>query len=406
MINKRNLTLLLCGSFLVLAAACGDDAVTEEPADNPGDTANNDNGGKEDTPDGADTPENQCLDRQQDVLNSSQKAFVESAIRWSCSDVAGVNTIGRDDRGQEYCEYQAIVTPPPLSGEPGDERPDAVALGQLQDGGGVTDLKLDLNDDQIFYLEDHPDEVVGQCVFSTWHADIDHLLPVCKGDPTCTQTCAGEPDCEEPSIMGFPLTAENFRMKVGFNSNSAASALVNDCVDKVGVLGDPDDPADPLHNDFFRGCMTTAALYGTQWRRSDPAVCAAAIRLRECGCSLPDNANLGRSLVPPQPQFDDQGNEVITLWGFPLGTWSGATELPLGCSYVNTGTGGQNIVSCDLTASDLLVSLDDPKGKCREKYGDNVVVHVPVPGELITCQPPVDGPYADTCNDTPWVVDN
>ncbi len=389
--NRKHL-LILCAFGLLGAAACGDAPTAPVPDDD--DDDNNGPGGKTDTPEGDAPAEEQCLDRKQDVLNSAQKHFTPTAIRWACADVAGVNTVGRDDRGQEYCEYFSIIQPPPLNGQEGGELPPPVATGQNQNGGGVSALKVDLNEDQLFYLEDHPNEVVGQCVFTTWHADIEDRFGICEDD-----TCANS------KLLGFPLNGDNFRMKVSFNSNSAASALVRDCMKATIPAGDKANPADDLHSDFYRGCMVTAQLYGTQWRRSDPQVCAAAIRLVECGCSLPDNADVPTGLVPPQPQKDADGNDILTLRGFPLGTWSGAAELPLGCRYVETGEAGQNLVACDLTAADLLVSADDPKGKCREKYGDNVVVHVPVPQGVISCSPPTGGAYADTCSNTPWVVE-
>src|SRR5262245_49302743 len=55
-----------------------------------------------------------CTDRKSDALSSAQKAFTQNAIRWACSDVKGVTVEGgQDDRGQEYCEYYAVVAAPP-----------------------------------------------------------------------------------------------------------------------------------------------------------------------------------------------------------------------------------------------------------------------------------------------------
>ena len=67
---KRQLLIAICSTGLVGLAACGDPV--EEPVPAPIDDQNNDPGGKTDTPEGKDTPENQCLDRQDDVLNSAQ----------------------------------------------------------------------------------------------------------------------------------------------------------------------------------------------------------------------------------------------------------------------------------------------------------------------------------------------
>ena len=59
-----------------------------------------------DTPGGS--QQEQCLARQSEVLNSSQRGYTPTAIRWGAGDVEGVNTVSQDDRGQEYTEYFVI----------------------------------------------------------------------------------------------------------------------------------------------------------------------------------------------------------------------------------------------------------------------------------------------------------
>jgi hypothetical protein len=349
-----------------------------------------------------------CEARRSDALLSSQRAFTKDAIRWACADVEGVNTNGKDDRGQEYCEYFAVVQPPPKV-EGGQPVP-AEDLGRNL-GFGATPLSLDLTDDQIFALEDEPDAVAGQCIFSSWHQDVRGPLPSCENG-SCPEITVPD-DQTAASWMsdkgfGFELDEELMKMKISINSNSAAADLVERCL-VTPEGGDPDDANDPLHDNFIRGCMTTFELFTTEWRRSDPSVCVASMRLAECGCGvdtdgdgvadITDIAEISRAVVPRQPQ-----PEGITLRGFSLGTWSGANELPAGCRYLDTGDDSQTAVACNLTASDVLASLQDPKGRCREKYGDNVVVHVPVPAEAIVCSPPTDGSYTNTCGAMPWVV--
>ena len=97
--------LALVSTSLLLLAAAGCDA--EEPTDTGNGSACD--GGKCDTPTGNDE---QCKLRQAEVLDSTNRGFTRTDIRWACADVAGVNTVGRDDRGQEYCEYFAIFQPP------------------------------------------------------------------------------------------------------------------------------------------------------------------------------------------------------------------------------------------------------------------------------------------------------
>ncbi len=356
-----------------------------------------------DTPGGP--ADKQCEARQAEVLNSSQRGFTPTAIRWACADVEGVNAVNRDDRGQEYCEYFAIFQPPAADG---GERPDAVDLGRPTGSGGtVTDLgvcvegeatrddcRVTLTEDQLFWLEDNPSEVVGACVFTSWHADVK--------DDICDGTCT-----DEQQIYGFPFTAENFRMKVSFNSNRAAADLVQRCYDPGANDKEPEDWTavdDPLTEPFFRGCMEVQDHFGTGWRRSDPSVCAVANRLRECGCAAPGVTNgteLGDAVLPPQPR-DGQGGDV-TFRGFPLGTWDDAKGLPPGCRYGDYGDGSNTLVLCDMTAADVFGHLNDPKEACRAAYGNNVVVHVPLPAAAITCNPP-DGPVGAGCGEVPWNI--
>ncbi len=352
-----------------------------------------------------------CALRRADSLESSQRAFVKDAIRWAAADVEGVNTNGSDDRGQEYTEYFAVVIPPPATA--GGEVGRYIALGQNQPGGGTTGSALDLVDEQILALEDEPDAVVGQCVFTSWHNDIDEPMAICNGDDS---NCPGLPFAEDATLgswiastdTGLRMTTDNFRMKVGFNSNVAASDLAERCMTDP-LVADASDPSDPLNDNYTRGCMKAYELFQTEWRRSDSAVCVVGGRLTECGCGvdtdgdgvadITDPKEISLALVPRQPV-----NNEITLRGFPLGTWTGASELPAACHYVDTGDSSQTLVSCDLTGTDVLNGAADIKERCRAKYGNNVVVHVPIPSAAIVCTPPTDSPYAASCGDTPWVV--
>jgi hypothetical protein len=356
-----------------------------------------------------------CEARRSDAIDSAQKAFTPDNIRWACSDVEGVNTNIRDDRGQEYCEYYAVVQPPPA--EEGGELPPAVDLGRTRGNGTTAPLSLELTDDQLFALEDEPDAVVGQCIFTSWHQDINLRYPVCgDSDVTCPMLSLADtakmPTWQEGrEYASIPLTSEFMKMKVSINSNNAAADLFEKCLTSPPA-GDPDNADDPLHDDYMRGCWKSYELFRTEWRRSDPSVCAAGVRLTECGCGvdtdgdgvadITDPVEVSRAVVPFQPDADG----TLRLRGFHLGTWSDPDQLPSGCRHIETGDteSTKTLVACDLTASDLLSSQQDPKQKCREKYGDNVVVHVPVPAAAIVCSPPEGGQYADSCTELPWVV--
>jgi hypothetical protein len=355
-----------------------------------------------------------CEARRQDSVLSGQKAFTPDHIRWACADVEGVNTNFRDDRGQEYCEYYAIVQPPP--GEDG-KLPKPVDLGRNL-GQDTTDLGVELSQEQLEALEDEPDKVVGACVFTSWHSDVNVPLPICDGS-TCPQFEIREqaelPSWAKSRKLGFKLTGEFAQMQISINSNGAASDLVDKCL-RDPLVADAKNKKDPLHDDYVRGCMKSFELFGTEWRRSDPTICAVSARLSECGCAVDSDGDgkaditqpneIAFGVVPPQPQKDENGKDVVKLRGFPLGTWGGVDKLPSGCSFVDTGDSSQTLVVCDLSAGDLLASKNDPKGRCREKYGDNVVVHLPIPAPALVCEAPEDGAHTDNCGVRPWEIGN
>lgn len=377
--------------FVVLSAAltatsCGtnDDGTTDEEVI--------DKGGKGDTPKG--DWEKLCKDREADTTAVGKPRFLKDFIRWPTADVEGVTAdkFG-DDRGQEYNEYFVITQIPNAAGDGYEEQ--SVVLGHQS-----TQLDVDLNDDQKFFLEDEGDAVVGKCIFTSWHRDVPGPLP-CGADNSC------------PEILGQSIDEKLFRMNVGFNSNGAASDLVQKCFNKVKkgdyTKGKDGDIEDILNRDFIRGCGVAKDLYGTHWRSSDSQICAAAMRLAECDCTVGGDASVdvGFALIPSvDTQMEKDGG--ITYRGFPLGTWSAADALPTGCEYVDigkevNGKASQTIVACDLTAGDLLKRPEDPKEFCRQQYGEDVVVHVPIPAAALECAPG-EGQYAGSCSETPWVV--
>jgi hypothetical protein len=114
---------------------------------------------------------------------------------------------------------------------------------------------------------------------------------------------------------------------------------------------------------------------------------------------------MARALIPRQ---DPKNGLKVTLRGFPLGTWTGMKKLPAGCDYVDTGNEAsgapsQAIVECSLTADDVLNFSGDLKEQCRKKYGENVVVHIPIDPNVVkqvSCEPP----QGEVCGQTPWVI--
>lgn len=385
---------LSCALLFATAFAFG---ACDDASDETEDAAACTDAEKCDTPGGS--QQEQCLARQSEVLNSSQRGYTPTAIRWGAGDVEGVNTVSQDDRGQEYTEYFAIFQPPggteafdlgrPLSETSGDVTPNSVCV----EGETGPQCRTTITTDTLNKLEDDPTAVVGACVFTSWHADVPGPLPSCKGG-----------ECgPEATLYGFPFTEEFFRMKISFNSNSAAADLVQKCLDgKAPAPKKWSNTNDPLTEPFFRGCMQVQGLYGTGWRRSDPSICAAINRLDECGCGIPGVAreDLPTAIIPPQPAADGS----VTLRGFRLGTWDDPEGLPGGCTYLETGDTSHTLVKCDLTAGDVLQNLNDPKEVCRRTYGPNVVVHVPIAKDLIQCSPNKKTSAGKTCGAMPWNI--
>lgn len=328
---------------VLLAAACA--PAPEADGVDPGCT-----GEKCDLPD--DPAVVSCELRRGEAFSKNQAGFTEAALRWSCNDARGVTA---EDRGQEYCEYFAVIQTPGGASQ---------VLGRnlgYDSKQGTTPVAATLTAAQRQALEADAAAVVGQCVFSSWNSDIDRAV-----------TLPAQP------VAGLAVTATDFRMKFDTNSNEAAQMLVDDCTKtKPGKDFDA----------FTRACLMNDEINGTSFRKSDTTVCAASMRMAECHCHLKsggDVSELAKALSPVEKR------------GFPLGTWTSPTALPPSCRYVDLGDASRTLVSCDLTAGDVLASSSDPKARCRDKYADNVVVHVPIPAADLVCDA--------SCGASPWVV--
>jgi hypothetical protein len=353
----------------------GDDATVgcigakcDDPGDATGSTGGETDG--ETTDDGDDqSVEAVCEARRTDAFNPNRMGFTQDALRWSCADVPGRPPA---ERGQEYCEYFAIVQVP--------YEPEPRVLGMLLGpdfSDGHTPVSLELGTDQIEALEASPDAVVGACVFTSWNADIDGAF---------------EPDDRE--LFGVPLDHEVFRMKHDPNTNDAAQALIEDCLEFIPPHGDFSDPDDPLHDPFLRACHLVAELEGTQDRKSDTIICGGTVRLAECGCSVDGGGELPAGLAPAD------------VLGFPLGGWDGLDVLPPGCRFEELVAESHNVVVCDLTAAQVVQNAAEVKAFCQEVFADDIVVHVPVPASAVECDPDPDSdPYAVGCSATPWVLE-
>jgi hypothetical protein len=319
--------------------------------------------------------EQTCAERRDDAFNPNRRAFTPTALRWSCADV---DSTPAGERGQEYCEYFGIVSLPPSPSYP---TPEPLVLGRNlgPDGAdGQTPIPIELDGEQIAALENAADSVVGACVFTSWNADI---------DAPCGDACSAEP------VLGVAVDSETFRMKFDPNTNEAALALIEDCTESLPPEGDPANADDPLHDAFTRACHLNADINETQYRKSDNVICSASVRLAECGCSIVDGTALSEALAPP------------SALGFELGAWTGLGELPPGCRFHPVTDGADNLVVCDLTGAEVLQNASEIKSYCRDRFADDIVVHVAIEPSAIRCEPAADGVYADDCTSQPWVLE-
>jgi hypothetical protein len=415
-------------AILLLAAACSGTSTTRD------DCAY----GKCDTPGG--TVEEQCTNSRVSSMDERRPHFTDLGVRWSCRDVNGVTADSntKDDRGQEYCEYFSMLhtsgIPAVISDSSGpvfcdastpcatgvcdtsifscvtattvDTSNPADVLGKNIDARDtVTPLDPVLSTGQVEWLAQNPQEKVGECVFTSWHKDIEN-------SPTSTEKLGGYAlDALAPTTSD-PL----FRMAVQFNSNGAAKELVKDCL----TPGD-----EKIEDGFMRGCTFCGGANCVPWRKSDPSVCTMAMRIAECGCSinLQDGNGESRVLDLAKPTDLELARELFvpeSRRGFTLGTWDGVGQLPSGCRYVRTGDpqtvtvgdvtvedpfADQTIVACDLKASHITsATAKDPKEACRTVYGEEVVVHVRAPGPgLATLSCDTTKP---SCEGVPWTFAN
>jgi len=393
---KSAITTALCS--MLFAAACS-------PTDSRTDCVD----GKCDTPGGSVAA--QCKSSRVPAMDPVRPHFTPTGIRWSCRDVANVTADSNtsDDRGQEYCEYFSMLhtdgIPSVITDAQGpvfcdastpcstgvcdtaifscvtaktvDTSQPAEILGKnLDDGALVTGLDPRLSANQLDWLAQNPTQKVGECVFTSWHHDID------RAEVASTETVGGH-DLNESTSTGNPL----FKMIVRFNSNGAAQKLLEDCL----------TPGKSSITDSYTRACTFAGETGAgaPFRKSDPSVCTMAMRIAECGCSITTN---GKKLDLSRPADLALAEELFvptSRRGFTLGAWDGIGVLPAGCRYVRTGdaktttvgtqtvpdaNGDQNIVACDLKASHFTAATaKDPKEICRQVYGDEVVVHVRAP---------------------------
>ncbi len=397
-------------------------------------------GGKCDVPHGS--TEQKCASARVPAMDQARPHFTPAGVRWSCADVNNVtpNSDTSDDRGQEYCEYFSMLhtkgipemlldnagqpiacdesTPCAtgscdmstfscVSGTKVDLSQPAAVLGKNVAGKQVSPLDPKLTAGQVEWLSNNGDQKVGECVFTSWHADIDREPMVTKSTPLV----GGHRITETSPGGSSPL----FQMNIGINSNSAARTLIKDCLRE----GDAS-----IEDGFTRGCMMCGNVPCEPYRKSDPSVCTLSMKIAECGCKINVKESTGGEFRPLDMTKSGDAAIAMDLFvpngrrGFTLGTWDGIGKLPQGCQYVRMGdpwsimVGGipfndpnadQTLVVCELKASHLTTTMKDPKEACRKVYGEEVVIHVRAPDPsiaTITCD------TSRKCDLPPWNFPN
>ena len=305
-------------------------------------------GAKCDTPSGEGSE--LCEGRRNAAFTNGKEAFTPTSLRWSCNDVPGVTA---QDRGQEYCEYWALLR----------TESNVHQLGRVDsDGRSELPVSPDLTDDELFYLEEaEPDDVVGACVFSSWKSGPErHVLGLRRsaGPSRRRRQLPSQPQVQHAG--GWPWT-----------SWSSARTV-------------PRRPTACGRTRSTGAACTPTICSATGWRKSDATICSAAVQMAECSCRLTSGApmtDLGR---PDDP-------------GFVLGSWESEDDVPDPCHYIRMDDAGSKVlVACEITAREARDNMHDLKQWCREGYGERIVVHVPVDPSAVEC----DG----SCGETPWVL--
>lgn len=362
------LLFVLVPAAMACSANAADDAVTGDD--------------QEIVPDSAKTPFDQApvcakvFERHKTIKDPDLK---DGYIRWACGDVPGVTGV---DRGQEYCEYQAVSAGKKIT-----------AATQLTAG-------------QPLY-----------CLFSSVYQDVKGLEQK-NGDyvPNAatiaySKTLATALSAKEN--MNATVDPNLATMHVGFNSRGAATDLVQQCAGtsavlnelrqtacwqasvktpanasklrtlcrgknladevrwkKVEALGakvvvDQKDPNFETQHDVA-GCISTLRYFPTTaWRNSDPTICARVTRATsECSCKY--------NVIPDAVE------------GFTFTGWTNSA-LPTGCRYAKVaGKDYMHLVICQASTAeteDLALNpayAGDVQEFCHQRFANDLVMRAPI----------------------------
>ncbi|NUP10413.1 MAG: hypothetical protein HOW73_30555 [Polyangiaceae bacterium] len=358
MARSIGVVLLAFGSLAVIAPGCeGPESSDEQDV----------------VPDNAQTPfdlAGLCSENIQRHITVRPQELSDGVVRWQCGDRPGVD--GKDDRGQEYCEYFPVS-----------------------------------NGKRIETFAEADPAAPLQCFFTSVYMDVTE-------DTARDGYLAAE--LAKPENLGVEVDKDLVRMKGQFNSRGAATTLVVDSMDVKTSQNDQRqaacflasaDPANKANAEKLKeacrgvklttssawtkaqelgaripksgeasyetwkdtvACMSVGRLShgGVDWRMSDPHITQVVVRANdECGCTY---------------------NELpAELEGFLQGTWSSADALPAGCRRAKVeGSDYMQMTICDVPESersDLETNLDyseNLQAYCNDRFGKDIVLTAPL----------------------------
>lgn len=298
----------------------------------------------------------------------------DGSIRWNCGDVAGVTS---SDRGQEYCEYNAVskgklVTQikDVAAGAPiqclftgvfkdttGKVDALAKALADKANVGGTTDKRA-VQMTKDFNARGAATALVDDCAANASKAPINEARQV-----ACYQASVAIPAKAaqlKKLCRGKDLTSETTWKKV-----VALGAKVLVATD-AGFDAQRD----------IAGCAAAGRSGGVTWRNSDNMICGRVTRAAaECSCAYND--------IP------------TAVDGFTFTGWTN-DALPTGCRYAKVAAADyKSLVICEISAGerdDLELNADytgDLQSFCHDRFSTELVMKAPIRAleKPATCKP-------------------
>ena len=342
----------------------------------------------------------QLLARHDGVRDADLKAGI---LRWDCADVRGVTS---PDRGQEYCEYQAVTNGKAIT--QASQLPAGAKLSCL-----FTSVYSDVkDDDSSTNTAKYRAEIAKQLAApENLGVAVDQKLAVMNESfnsrgaadaliTTCRDTSKKTPLDDKASDVRLAAAFQAFQAG-GANAQQIATLAkgASACKQKGGNIthcdsGLADDAtwakltalgvkvAAKGDENFERqrdiaACVRVDAevpgqagqTNGVPWRNSDPNICGRVARATsECTAEWPDQA-----LDNVPGGFD----------GFLFSGWTGT--LPAGCRYMKKdGADYKNVVICDATdqqAKSIKFSQNfakDAQAFCHDTFAQNIAMVAPL----------------------------